>query len=59
MCKEKGTSGGSVVEPVMAKFAPFLKSDPSDSKYGLRKLVFKLSPINGIGMNTNSYIYQS
>lgn len=37
-----GTYLGSVADPAIAKFAPFENVEPSDSRYGLRRLVFTL-----------------
>jgi hypothetical protein len=45
MFKEKGTYLGSVEDPTTAKFAPFVNLDPpKESRYGFRKLAFKLWP---------------
>lgn len=45
MFKENGTNFGRVDDPTTAKFAPFLNLESAnESKYGRRKLVFKLWP---------------
>jgi len=47
--KEKGTYFGRVEDPTTAKFAPFVNADPDmESKYGVKNLVFKLWPANGL-----------
>lgn len=42
MFKENGTYLGSVVDPAIAKFAPFVNVPSIESRYGLRRVVFKL-----------------
>jgi hypothetical protein len=43
MFNEKGTYLGRVEDPTTAKLAPFVNPDPpNESRYGLRKLAFKL-----------------
>jgi hypothetical protein len=44
MYSANGTFLGSVLEPDIAKLAPFEKLEAKASKYGLRYVVFKLSP---------------
>ena len=45
--KEKGTYLGRVEDPTTAKFAPFVNVDPDKaSRYGVKKLTFKLWPAN-------------
>ena len=45
MFKEKGTNLGRVEDPTIAKFAPFVNLEfVNESRYGLRKLAFKLWP---------------
>lgn len=45
MLSENGTFLGRVEDPAIAKFAPFWNFDPpKESKYGLKRLVFKLWP---------------
>ena len=56
--RTKGTYLGSVVDPTMAKLAPFWNFDPTiESKYGFNRLVFKLWPAN-ISWNVTFIKYQ-
>lgn len=40
----KGTAFRSVAAPATAKSTPCENFEPEDSKYGLKKLIFKLAP---------------
>lgn len=48
MLRAKGSDLGRVEDPTTAKFAPFENVGPSDSKYGLSKLAFRLWPAQTI-----------